>query len=50
MLIGFQCSECPGPTGGEMNGSLGNSIGPDSLVKKIYFFLILFYFLNFIAC
>ena len=50
MLIGFQCSESPGPTGGELSGSLGNSMGPDSPVKKMYFFLILFYFLNFIEC
>ena len=38
------------PTGGELSGSLGNSMGPNSPVKKIYFFLTLFYFLNFIEC
>ena len=32
MLIGFQCSESPGPTGGELGGSLRNSMGPDSPV------------------
>ena len=50
MLIGFQCSEVPGPTGGELSGSLGNLMGPDSQLKKMYFFLILFFFLFFIEC
>ena len=38
MLIGFQCSESPGPTGGELSGSLGNSMGPDSSYTIISFF------------
>ena len=47
MLIGFQCSESPGPTGGELGGSLTNSMGPESTpqFKKCVSFL-LFYFLN----
>ncbi len=28
MLKGFQCCESPGPTGGDLSGSLGNSMGP----------------------
>ena len=48
MLIGFQCSESPGPTGGELGGSLRNSMGPESTpqFKKCVSFLLLFYFLN----